>query len=217
MDIPSVSYCYICFDVPLGKTESVNWNSLSGVFVSGAPGVWASTNKDPSLLQSCLFPVPCSLCSTVYLAEHCVWSGCRFLHLLSVCDFSVIIYTHIFSVRLWWDHFNIMLTMSVFFFEHVALSPQYEWAFLIHFSFSSPVAEVYLEAGFSFVFIWKTLRSIEVNVVFKFGHFTKKLASLVLVHFSQNLTGHIFKWSFPCQSSSSSSSSSLFQSSHLMG
>lgn len=55
------------------------------------------------------------------------------------------------------------------FFEHVALSPQFEWAFLIHFSFSSPVAEVYLEAGFSFVFIWKTLRSIEVNVVFKFG------------------------------------------------
>lgn len=103
----------LCFDVPLGKTESVNWNSLTGVFVSGAPGVWASTNKDPSLLQSCLFPVPCSL--TVYLAEHCVWSGCRFLHLLSVCDFSIIIYTHIFSVRLWWDHFNIMLTMSVFF------------------------------------------------------------------------------------------------------
>lgn len=103
----------LCFDVPLGKTESVNWNSLTGVFVSGAPGVWASTNKDPSLLQSCLFPVPCSL--TVYLAEHCVWSGCRFLLLLSVCDFSIIIYTHIFSVRLWWDHFNIMLTMSVFF------------------------------------------------------------------------------------------------------
>lgn len=182
------------------------------MFVSGAPGVWASTNKDPSLLQSCLFPVPCSLCSTVYLAEHCVWSGCRFLLLLSVWDFSVIIYTHIFSVLLWRDHFNIMLTMSVFFFEHVALSPQFEWALLIHFSFSSPVAEVYLEAGFSFVYIWKTLRSIEVNVVFKFGHFTKKLASLVLVYLNQNVSKSDWTY-FPCQSSSSS----LFQSSHLMG
>lgn len=154
MDVPSVSYCYICFDVPLGKTESVNWNSLTGVFVSGAPGVWASTNKDPSLLQSCLFPVPCSLCSTVYLAEHCVWSGCRFLLLLSVCDFSVIIYTHIFSIRLWRDYFNIMLTMSVFF-----------WA-------CGPQPAIWMSIPYTFLFffpLWQKFIWKLVLVLFSYG------------------------------------------------